>query len=121
MVDYSNRRKEARKLIVTFTLVYDAKRGKLLGYLRDLTMSGARISGKKKLDIGTDVALSIELPNDLLGVMAKEVSVAAKVASCNKISENPDNYEIGFEFTNLQGEEAELIAKLLERYHFRHI
>ena len=37
MSDHGDRRKEARKLVVVFTLVYDSGQGKLLGYLRDLT------------------------------------------------------------------------------------
>ena len=120
MTNYSDRRKEIRELVVEFTLVYDSKKGRLLGYLRDLTISGARVSGKKKLDIGTEVVLSIELPSDLPEVSAKELKIAAKVASSNQISENPDSYEIGFEFTDLQAEQIGLIEKLLARYHFRH-
>ena len=88
--------------------------------MRDLTISGARVSGKKKLDIGTKVALSVELPDNLPEVSAKELKAAAKVASCNQISENPDSYEIGFKFADLEAEQIGLIEKLLARYHFRH-
>ncbi len=119
MIDYSDRRQEARKIVMAFTLVYDLKKGNLLGYLRDLTVIGARISGKKKQEVNTQVTLSIELPNDLPGVSAERLNIEAKVAHCITISGEIDSYDIGFKFTDLQPEEMELIEKLLERYHFR--
>ena len=120
MSDYGDRRKEARKLIVEFTLVYDSKKGKLLGYLRDLTMSGVQVSGNKKLDVGADASLSIELPNDLATASVNRLQVRAKVARCITLTENPASYAIGFEFTDLQIKEQDMIEKLLERYNFRH-
>ncbi|NQU31038.1 MAG: PilZ domain-containing protein [Anaerolineae bacterium] len=118
MSKHGNRRKEARELVVEFTLVYDSKKGKLLGYLRDLTMNGAQINGSKKLEEGTIVSLSIELPNDLPGVRAKELRVSAKVSRCIMVNENPPGYAIGFEFTDINSEESEVLEKLLKRYYF---
>ena len=119
MTNYEDRRKEVRELIVEFTLVYDSKKGKLLGYLRDLTMSGAQVSGSKELEIDTPVSLSIELPNGLPGVTAKDLRVKAKVARCVLVTEEPVNYAVGFEFTELNSEQKEVIEKLLVRYHFK--
>ncbi len=117
--NYGDRRKEARKIVVEFTLVYESKKGRLLGYLRDLTMSGAQVSGKKKLDIGTQVFLSIELPNDLPGITGKDLRIKAEVARCITTTENPVNYAVGFKFIDLQPEQNEVIEKLIRRYHFR--
>ena len=119
MSDHGDRRKEARQLVVEFTLVYDSKKGKLLGYLRDLTMNGAQVTGSKELDIGTAVSLSIELPDDLPDVAAKNLRVRAKVARCITVPEESASYAIGFEFTDLEHEQSELIEKLLKHYHFR--
>ena len=119
MSDYRDRRKEARKFVVEFTLVYDSKKGKVLGYLRDLTMNGAQVSGNKNLDIGTEVSLSIEIPDNLPDVTEKSLRIGAKVARCITVTEKPASYEVGFEFINLRAEEKEVIEKLLERYHFR--
>ena len=76
MSDHGDRRKEARKLVVAFTLVYDSAQGKLLGYLRDLTMNGAQVSGNKKLAEGTSVRLSIEIPRDLPGVIDSNLNTS---------------------------------------------
>ena len=119
MSDYGDRRKEARELVVEFTLVYEAKQGKLLGYLRDLTKNGAQVSGSKALEVGTPVSLSIELPRDLPGVKSKTLDLNAKVARCTVVTEEPPNYAIGFEFMTLQAGQNETIDKLLQRYYFR--
>ena len=119
MSNYGDRRKEARELVVEFTLVYEAKQGKLLGYLRDLTKNGAQISGSKDLAVGTPVSLSIELPRDLPGVTDKVLELNAKVARCTMVTDEPPNYAIGFEFMTLTAAQNEVIEKLLQRYYFR--
>lgn len=119
MSDHGDRRKEARELVVEFTLVYDTTQGRLLGYLRDLTTSGAQISGSKELSIGASVSLSIELPPDLPGVVERKLFLDAKVARCTLVTEEPANYAIGFEFIDIKPVERDVIEKLLRRYYFR--
>lgn len=119
MNDHGDRRKEARELVVEFTLVYDSEQGKLLGYLRDLTMNGAQVSGNKKLAEGTSVRLSLEIPRDLPGVIDSSLTLNAKVVRCTLVTENPVNYALGFEFTDIKPAQSEVIEKLLQRYYFR--
>ena len=118
MSKLEDRRKEARELVVSFTLVYEATQGKLLGYLRDLNTGGAQISGNKALALGAQVSLSIELPSDM---PANEQSLVlkAKVVRCTLVTEEPPNYELGFEFVALEPAAKETIDKLLSRYYFR--
>ncbi len=119
MADYGNRRKEARKNIVAFTLVHDLENNQLLGYLRDLTLSGARVSGKNSIAPNTQLTLSIELPDNLSEIAVKKLELPALVRTSTKITGNPASYESGFEFTALQPEQAKIIENLLERYHFQ--
>ena len=118
MTDLSDRRKEARKVVMAFTLVYE--NGKILGYLRDLTLKGAQVNGEKTLEVDTHTSLSIELPDELPGVTMKRLTVPARVARCVREKDSATSYEIGFEFSTLQPEQVDVIEKLLERYHFRH-
>ena len=120
MADLSDRRKESRKKVMAFTPVYDLKKGKVLGYLRDLTMKGAQVNGEKKQEVNTQITLSIKLPDDLPEVTSKKLNIKARVKRCIAVPENPNNYEIGFEFSDSQPEQKEIIEKLLERYHLRH-
>jgi len=120
MTDHGDRRKEARKIVMAFTPVYNLQTGRLLGYLRDLTMKGAQVNGEKDLGVDTQVSLSIQLPNDLPRVTAKHLNIKARVARCIKTPETKNSFETGFEFEELDSEQMQIIGAILERYHFRH-
>ena len=120
MTNYGDRRTEPRKIVMAFTPVYDFKSGKILGYLRDLTMKGTQVNGGKKLDVNSMVTLSIELPDDLPVISSKRINIEARVARCSATLENPNSFETGFEFKNITPEQVTIIELLLERYHFRH-
>ena len=118
MSDYGNRRTEARKNMTRFILVHDAKRGELLGYLRDLTPNGARITGEKTQEVNRKISLSIEIPDDIRDRRAKTLNITSEVKRCVQVTENPNSYEIGFEFIALRSDQKECIDKFLARYHF---
>jgi hypothetical protein len=113
-----DRRREDRKVVMAFTLVYE--NGKLLGYLRDLTLRGAQVNGEKTMQVNTQTTLSIDLPGDLPGINVDRVHIPARVVRCHKQEDSATSYEIGFEFKELQQEQIQIIDSLLERYHFRH-
>ncbi len=119
MGELADRRKEAREVVVSFMLVYEDTQGKLLGYLRDLNMGGAQISGSKELAVGDFVVLSIALPGDLQGVVTDALILDARVARCIEVTDTPKDYEIGFEFLRVTPEQHEIIEKWLARYDFR--
>ena len=120
MTDYSDRRKEYRKVVMAFTPVYNLNTGKLLGYLRNLTLKGAQVNGELKLEVDTNITLSIEVPENIQSLNGKRLNIDAHVARCEETPENPNSYEIGFEFINIKPGQSEQIEKILERFHFRH-
>ena len=118
MSDYNDRRTAPRKNITIFILARDLKERSLLGYLRDLTLKGARVAGEKRLKVNTDLTLSIEIPDDIPEARHKALNISSRVTRCVKVTENPESYEIGFEFTELKPEQEECIGKFLARYRF---
>jgi Tfp pilus assembly protein PilZ len=114
-----NRRKETRKKIMAFTLVRDEK-GRLLGYLADLTHQGVMVIGEKHLDVDTKVTLAIDLPEELLLGLSRKLVLPAIVRRCAPDEAGSPDLNIGFEFTNITPEQTQLIEMLLDRYHFRH-
>jgi Tfp pilus assembly protein PilZ len=114
-----DRRKETRKKIMAFTLVYD-ERGRLLGYLVNMTEQGAMVIGEKTLEINSQVTLKIEFPDELEGSFARKLVIAARVARCVPHEASSREFEIGFEFTKIKPEQTQIIEALLERYHFRY-
>jgi Tfp pilus assembly protein PilZ len=112
------RRKETREKMTVFTLVYDHHPRTLLGYLADLTLHGIMVSGEKPLEIDRRGVLAIEFPEHLVDVHPAQITVPARVVRCSVDASNPRSYNIGFEFTELTPENAQVIEAFLRRYHF---
>jgi len=119
MSEFDERRKEARKLVIAFTPVYDADKGKILGYLRDLTLQGALVIGEKTLEVDTHTTLKFDLPENLPKVKTQQLIISARVVRCEE-DESPNSYRLGFEFIDTTLDQTEIIESILERYHFRH-
>lgn len=119
MSEFSDRRKEPRKKVMTFTPVYGLEKGILLGYLRDLTFQGALVIGGKQLEVDSLVTLSIKIPDALPNIPGNRLSISARVARCIE-DESPGSYKLGFEFINIQPDQNEVIKAILDRYHFRY-
>jgi hypothetical protein len=113
------RRRETRKKLMAFTPVYRAEKGRLLGYLEDLTRQGAKVIGAMPLKSQTEVTLFIELPGRLPGVAATALTIPARVTRCEP-DDGPQNFVLGFEFIEMNPGNSQIIQALLERYHFKH-
>jgi Tfp pilus assembly protein PilZ len=112
------RRSETRKKLMAFTLVYD-ERGKILGYLGNITEGGAMVIGEKPLSLDTLLTLNITFPEELPGG-ARKLTVPARIARCVPDKESSREFDIGFEFKDITPEQEAVIQSLLERFHFRH-
>lgn len=114
----SEHRKEQRRKLIAFTPVYDLKNKTLLGYVYDLTMKGVMVVGEHSVEPNQDKTLRIDLPGNLDSVIASSLVIPARVAWCRP-DETPGNFNIGFEFKDLSGENSEAIQAILNRYQFR--
>jgi hypothetical protein len=113
------RRKEKRKVLMTFILVHDQQRRTILGYLRDLTLQGAMVIGEHPQRVNSLLDLVFDLPTELEGVSSRRLILPARVARCLP-DDAPLSYQVGFEFTQVTPEQEKIIAALLGRYHFSH-
>ena len=111
------RRKQERKNLVAYTQVFDLYGGNLLGYLGDLTVSGAMIISERPMKPDTEISLAIELP-ELPEIKAVRMSLAARVAWCQQ-DLSPQYFNIGFEFKQVSPEHKKLIETIIENYQFR--
>lgn len=111
------RRKEERKNLVAYTQVYDLYGGNLLGYLGDLTISGAMIISEKAMKPDTEITLAIELP-ELPGIKAIRMSLLTRVAWCEQ-DLSPQYFNIGFEFKEITQDQKGLIEAIIKNYEFR--
>lgn len=111
------RRKQERKNLVAYTQVFDLYGGNLLGYLGDLTVSGAMIISEKPIAPQTEITLAVELP-ELPDIRAVRMSLAARVAWCQQ-DLSPQYFNIGFEFKEVAAEQKGLIESIIRNYEFR--
>ncbi len=111
-----NRRKEDRKKLMAFTLVYNADQGKILGYLADLTLQGGMVVGEHALAEDERLTLAIDFPGKLEGISARRMILPARVRRCLP-DQGSRNFKIGFEFVEVSPQNLEMIQALLSRYH----
>jgi len=111
------RRQLERKYLIVYSRVFERKLGKMLGYLGDLSMSGAMIISEHPQTINSVLSLRFDLP-DLQLFSVGELDIAARVAHCDP-DINPAFYNIGFEFLEPTPKQQEIIEKMMDAYEFR--
>lgn len=111
------RRKQERKNLIAYTKVYDLYSANLLGYLGDLTLSGAMIISEKPMPPNTEITLSIELP-ELPNNKTVRMSILSRVAWCEQ-DLSPQYFNVGFEFKEVSADQKKLIEAIIQNYEFR--
>ena len=111
------RRKLDRKYLIVYSRVFERNLGRMLGYLGDLSQSGAMIISEQAQTINSVLPLRFDLP-DLNLFKASQLDISARVAHCEP-DINPAFYNIGFEFLEVSPEQGEIIEKMMEAYEFR--
>jgi hypothetical protein len=110
-------RKKERKKLVAFTPAYDRDENILLGYIRDLTLEGAMVSGETPVEIDRKLTLGLDF-RETPETPATRMSVLARVAWCEQEGDS-SYYNTGFEFLELSEQNRKIVQAVLERYQFR--
>jgi hypothetical protein len=111
------RRKIPRKYLMVYSRVFDRDSGKILGYLSDLTLTGAMIISDDPLPEGKLTHLRFDLPDPPL-FSTDHLNLQAKVAWCQP-DIDPAFYNIGFQFDEVADESVKIIAEMIVTYEFR--
>jgi len=112
-----DRRKLPRKDLMSYSQVFDVVRGKLIGYLGDLTPMGAMVIGDEVLKVDETLTISIQLP-ELPRINATRLSLPVRVVRCHP-DISPEYLNIGLEFELLTDEQKNIIEAVIENYEFR--
>lgn len=110
------RRKQDRKNLIAYSQVFDLYGGIMLGYLGDLTPSGAMVIGEQKVAVGTELTLQLVVPA-LEQEAARRISIPARVAWCEP-DVSPNFHDIGFEFKEVSEEQRKVIEAIMLTYEF---
>lgn len=111
------RRKLDRKYLIVYSRVFERNLGKMLGYLGDLSLSGAMIISEQAQTVNSVLSLRFDLP-DMQLFSIGQLDVAARVAHCEP-DINPAFYNIGFEFLDVTADQKVIIEKMMDAYEFR--
>jgi c-di-GMP-binding flagellar brake protein YcgR len=111
------RRRLDRKYLIVYSRVFERELGRMLGYLGDLSLSGAMIISEQPQTVNSVLPLRFDLP-DLQLFKAGQLDISARVAHCEP-DINPAFYNIGFQFLDVSPEEKTIIEKMMDAYEFR--
>ncbi len=111
------RRKLPRKDLMSYSQVFDLYRGKLVGYLGDLTPIGAMVISDEPLKVDEKLTISIQLP-ELPKINAKRLTLPVHTVWCHQ-DISPEYFNIGMEFEIVNDEQKNIIEAVLENYEFR--
>lgn len=111
------RRKQERKSLMAYTQVFDLYGGFLIGYLSDLSLSGAMAICEKPRQVNAEMTLSIELP-ELPNVKAARMVLPVRVVWCEQ-DISPQYYNVGFEFKAVTPQQKGMIESIIQNYEFR--
>jgi len=111
------RRKQARKNLMSFSQVFDLYEGRLMGYLGDLNLLGAMVIGDQPMEINSELAISIQLP-ELPGINVPRLALPVRIAWCHK-DLSPEYFNIGLEFQLVTDKQKNVIELVMENYEFR--
>ena len=102
---------------MSYSQVFDLSRGKLIGYLGDLTLLGAMVIGDESLNVEDKLTISIQLP-ELPKINAPRLTLPVRVVRCHQ-DISPEYFNIGLEFETVTPEQKEIIEAVLNNYEFR--
>jgi c-di-GMP-binding flagellar brake protein YcgR len=112
-----DRRKQARKDLMSYSQVHDLHDGKLIGYLGDINQFGAMVITDDPINVNEKIHISIELP-ELPNTDETSMMVSARVAWCHQ-DLSPDYFNVGLEFSTISEKQRSIIQAVIENYEFR--
>jgi hypothetical protein len=111
-----DRRKYPRKDLLLFANVYDSKSGKIVGTLLNITLDGAMVLSESQIDANNTMELHIKLPDNF--VQKNELVFTANSRWCGP-DINPEFYDVGYQFANVNDEDRQIIQTIIEKYGFK--
>jgi hypothetical protein len=111
------RRKQARRNLMSFSQVFDLYEGRLIGYLGDLNLLGAMVIGEQPMELNSELSISIQLP-ELPEINIPRLALPVRVAWCHR-DLSPEYFNIGLAFQLVTDAQKNLIEAVMENYEFR--
>jgi hypothetical protein len=102
---------------MVYSRVFDRDTGRILGYLSDLSQKGAMIISDDPMAEHILLHLRFDLPDPPL-FSTDHLNIDARVAWCMP-DIDPAFHNVGFEFANLDDNQARIVEEMIVAYEFR--
>ncbi len=111
------RRKHKRIHLIYYLLVFDRTTDHLVGHLVDITPGGLKLMSKDPVESGKSFEFRMILPIELDGTN-RQLLFNTKCMWCKK-NVYSDFYGAGFEISDIDKEDIDLIKRLIEDFGYR--
>ena len=110
----SNKRKLNRRDFTYYMQVTDDITKQLIGYLSDISTGGFKLDCDKRVAVGQDFRLSIQLTSEI----ADKTSMAfiARSKWCRPDHIDPTSFNVGFEIINMAPSDMLIFQRMFEKY-----
>jgi len=111
----SQRRVGERKNLIYYLKVSDTQSNTPIGHAVDISNHGFMLTAATPIEPKELFQLKVLLPAEMNGSWHLEFAATSRWC---RPDENPDYYNVGFQFTDITPESAKIIGKLIENYCF---
>lgn len=110
----ADKRKIDRRDFTYYMQVKNEVTKEIVGYLSDISTGGFKLDSDKKIPIGQDFRLQIELTPDV----ADKTSMVfiGRSRWCHNDHIDPTTYNVGFEIVNMAPNDLEIFNRMFEKY-----
>jgi hypothetical protein len=109
------RRKHIRPNLMYYSRAFDRRTGRVVGYIMDITPEGAMIISRSPIEPEYHFRLRMDLPEELSD--KPFIDFEARSVWCKR-DMDPHFWATGFQLTQIQPSNVELIERMVAEYSF---
>jgi len=110
----SNKRKLNRRDFTYYMQVTDDITKQLIGYLSDISTGGFKLDCDKRVAVGQDFRLSIQLTSEIAD--KNSMAFIARSKWCRPDHIDPTSFNVGFEIINMAPNDMLIFQRMFEKY-----
>jgi len=110
----ADKRKIDRRDFTYYMQVKDESTKEIVGYLSDISTGGFKLDSDKKIPVGQDFRLQIELTPDVADKTS--MTFIGRSRWCHNDHIDPTTFNVGFEIVNMAPGDIEIFNRMFEKY-----
>lgn len=110
----AERRRAKRQSISYYIQVMDSSTNKNIGNLADVSKTGIMVDGRQALPVGQEIRIRMDTTPEVANVL--HIDFIGRVKWCQVDPSAPGIFDIGLEIINISSINAEVLARIAEKY-----